>query len=113
MLTSHYMEDIEALCRRVIIIDHGRIFFDGPLSDIVDRFATHKIIALTFGEPPARDFSDAGEIVERNGQSIKLRVPRARVTEVARDVLGSCRVHDISVTDPPVEEVIRQVFSTQ
>jgi ABC-2 type transport system ATP-binding protein len=43
MLTSHYMGDIEALCKRVIIIDHGRIFFDGPLSAIIDRFATHKI----------------------------------------------------------------------
>jgi len=111
MLTSHYMEDIEALCRRVIIIDHGRIFFDGPLSDIVDRFATHKIIGLTFSEIPECDFAGAGEIVERDARSVKLRVPRARVTEVAREVLGSCRVHDISVTDPPIEEVIRQVFS--
>jgi ABC-type uncharacterized transport system ATPase subunit len=49
--------------------------------------------------------------VERDARSVKLRVPRARVTEVAREVLGSCRVHDISVTDPPIEEVIRQVFS--
>lgn len=110
MLTSHYMEDIEALCRRVIIIDHGRIFFDGPLADIVDRLATHKIIALTFDETPACDFANAGEIVERDGQSVKLRVPRSRVTEIARDILASCRVHDISVTDPPVEDIIRQVF---
>lgn len=113
MLTSHYMEDIEALCRRVIIIDHGRIFFDGPLADIVDRFATHKIIGLTFSEPPECDFADAGEVVESDARSVKLRVPRARVTDVARDILASCRVHDISVTDPPVEEVIRQVFATK
>jgi ABC-2 type transport system ATP-binding protein len=113
MLTSHYMEDIEALCRRVIIIDHGRIFFDGPLADIVDRFATHKIIGLTFSEPPECDFADAGEVVERDARNVKLRVLRARVTDVARDILGSCRVHDISVTDPPIEEVIRQVFATK
>jgi viologen exporter family transport system ATP-binding protein len=111
MLTSHYMEDIEALCRRVIIIDHGRIFFDGPLADIVDRFATHKIIGLTFSEAPECDFADAGEVVERNGRNVKIRVPRARVTDVARDILASCRVHDINVTDPPIEEVIRQVFA--
>jgi ABC-2 type transport system ATP-binding protein len=113
MLTSHYMEDIEALCRRVIIIDHGKIFFDGPLADIVDRFATHKIIGLTFAEAPECDFTNAGEIVERDDRNVKLRVPRARVTDVARDILGSCRVHDISVTDPPIEEVIRQVFATK
>ena len=113
MLTSHYMEDIEALCRRVIIIDHGRIFFDGPLTDIVDRFATHKIIGLTFSENTECDFSNAGDVVERDSRSVKLRVPRARVTDVARDILGSCRVHDISVTDPPIEEVIRQVFATK
>jgi ABC-2 type transport system ATP-binding protein len=113
MLTSHYMEDIEALCRRVIIIDHGRTFFDGPLADIVDRFATHKIIGLTFSEPPECDFADAGEIVEQDARNVKLRVPRARVTDVAREILASCRVHDISVTDPPVEEVIRQVFAAK
>jgi ABC-2 type transport system ATP-binding protein len=113
MLTSHYMEDIEALCRRVIIIDHGRIFFDGPLADIVDRFATHKIIGLSFSETPECDFADAGEVVERDARNVKLRVPRARVTDVAREILASCRVHDISVTDPPVEEVIRQVFATK
>jgi ABC-2 type transport system ATP-binding protein len=113
MLTSHYMEDIEALCRRVIIIDHGRIFFDGPLTDIVDRFATHKIIGLTFSENPECDFANAGDVVERDSRSVKLRVPRARVTDVARDILGSCRVQDISVTDPPIEEVIRQVFATK
>src|SRR4029434_1647747 len=113
MLTSHYMEDIEALCRRVIIIDHGRIFFDGPLADIVDRFATHKIIGLSFSETPECDFADAGEVVERDARNVKLRVPRARVTDAARDLLASCRVHDISVTDPPVEEVIRQVFATK
>ena len=58
MLTSHYMQDIEALCHRVIIIDHGKIFFDGPLSAIIDRFSGHKIISLTFEDRQARDFSD-------------------------------------------------------
>ena len=53
MLTSHYMQDIEELCQRVIIIDHGRIFFDGPLSTIIDRFATHKVLGLTFAKDHA------------------------------------------------------------
>ena len=57
MLTSHYMQDIEELCHRVIIIDHGKIFFDGPLNAIIDRFSGYKIISLTFEDRPARDFS--------------------------------------------------------
>src|ERR1700704_1574431 len=57
MLTSHYMQDIEELCDRVIIIDHGKIFFDGPLSQITDRFSVHKIISLTFEKETLRDFS--------------------------------------------------------
>ena len=59
MLTSHYMQDIEELCHRVIIIDHGKIFFDGPLNAIIDRFSGHKIISLTFSDKQERDFSDA------------------------------------------------------
>jgi len=113
MLTSHYMEDIEALCRRVIVIDHGRIMFDGPLSAIVERFSTHKIIGLTFSDSTECDFASAGEVVERNDRGVKLRVARARVTDVARDLLATCRIHDISVEDPPVEDVIRQLFAEQ
>ena len=111
MLTSHYMEDIEALCQRVIIIDHGRIMYDGSLTSIVGRFATHKIIGLTFSEPPECDFASAGEVVEKTTNGVKLKVPRAKVTDTARDLLATCRVLDITVTDPPIEEVIRSVFS--
>jgi ABC-2 type transport system ATP-binding protein len=113
MLTSHYMEDIEALCPRVIIIDHGRIFFDGPLAQIVDRFATHKLVGLTFTEAPECDFTAAGEVLEREARRVKLRVPRPEVTATLRDLLASCRVQDVSVEDPPIEDVIRQVFADQ
>ena len=113
MLTSHYMQDIEELCRRVIIIDAGRIFFDGPLSAIIDRFATHKIVGLTFDGGAECDFAAFGEVVERTPASVRLRVLRARVTEVCREILGTCKVTDISVQEPPVEEVIRQLFHEQ
>lgn len=113
MLTSHYMEDVEALCHRVIIIDEGRMMFDGPLSEIVARFSTHKVIGLSFSEPTECDFSQAGEVIERSDRAVKLRVQRSRVTDVARDLLASCRVHDISVEDPPVEDVIRRLFAEQ
>lgn len=113
MLTSHYMQDIEELCKRVIIIDNGRIFFDGPLSAIIDRFATHKIIGLSFADGAECDFAAFGEVVERTAANVRLRVPRAKVTEVCREILGTCKVTDISVQEPPVEEVIRQLFHEQ
>ena len=112
MLTSHYMQDIEALCQRVIIIDHGRIFFDGPLSSVVDRFSTHKIVNLTFEDAAVRDFSSFGEVVEQTPQTVLLKVPRAMVAETCRAVLANYRVTDINVQEIPIEEVIRRVFHT-
>jgi len=110
MLTSHYMQDIQELCDRVIIIDHGRIFFDGPLSSIIDRFSGYKIINLTFEDAGERDFSTLGEVVEQTKVSVQLKVPRARVTDTCRELLESCAVIDINVQELPVEEVIRQLF---
>lgn len=113
MLTSHYMQDIEELCHRVIIIDHGRIFFDGPLGEIIDRFSGHKILSLTFAQPAARDFSAFGEVLEQTPLSVQLKVPRAQVTETCRRLLETCHVSDINVQELPVEEVIRQLFGEQ
>ncbi len=110
MMTSHYMQDIEALCHRVIIIDHGRIFFDGPLSSIIDRFSGSKILSLTFDTAADRDFSEFGEVVEQTPISVQLKVPRARVTDTCRRLLEECSVSDINVQELPVEEVIRQLF---
>jgi ABC-2 type transport system ATP-binding protein len=110
MLTSHYMQDIEELCDRVIIIDHGKIFFDGPLNSIIDRFSGFKIISLTFAQPAERDFSALGEVLQQTPVSVQIKVPRAKVTETCREVLAECAVLDINVQELPVEEVIRQLF---
>src|SRR4029077_2815257 len=79
LLTSHYMQDIEELCDRVLVIDHGKIFFDGPLSQIIDRFSGHKIVGLTFEKPANCDFSRYGEIIEQTPISVQLKVPRTKV----------------------------------
>jgi ABC-2 type transport system ATP-binding protein len=110
MLTSHYMQDIQELCERVIVIDHGKIFFDGPLDAIIDRFSSAKIISLTFEEGTDCDFTRLGEVVEQKPMSVQLKVPRGKVTEIARQLLDNCRVTDINVQELPVEEVIRQLF---
>src|SRR5947208_10412041 len=110
LLTSHYMQDIEELCERVIVIDHGKIFFDGPLTDIIDRFSGYKILRLTFDKAVTRDFTSFGEVIEQTPVSVQLKVPRAKVTETCRELLEACDVSDINVQEMPVEEVIRQLF---
>jgi ABC-2 type transport system ATP-binding protein len=110
LLTSHYMQDIEELCHRVLVIDHGKIFFDGPLTEIVDRFSGYKILSLIFEKEATRDLSRFGEITEQTPISVQLKVPRARVTETCRQLLDACDVSDINVQEVPVEDVIRQLF---
>jgi ABC-2 type transport system ATP-binding protein len=92
------------------VIDHGKIFFDGPLAEIVDRFSGYKILSLTFEKEATRDLSRFGEITEQTPVSVQLKVPRAKVTETCRQLLEACDVSDINVQEVPVEEVIRQLF---
>jgi ABC-2 type transport system ATP-binding protein len=112
LLTSHYMQDIEELCERVIIIDHGKLFFDGPLQQIIDRFAKHKLVTLTRrqGLKEAFDFAPWGEVAERNPEQVKLKVPRDQVVTACRELLGVLQADDINIEEVPIEEVIREVF---
>jgi ABC-2 type transport system ATP-binding protein len=112
LLTSHYMKDVAALCRRVVIIAHGRIMYDGSLAGIVDRFSSHKILSLQFanGHVPS-ELARYGDVLELNEPKAKLRVERKVITEVLAAVLASQSIEDVSVEDPPLEEVIAEVFA--
>ncbi len=112
MLTSHYMGDIEALCQRVIIIDHGRIFFDGPLTGIIERFASHKILGFTIAEAAAPDLTPYGEVMPKVDAQHRIRVARPKVMEICREVMARFPVTDMSVQEPPIEDVIREFFGT-
>jgi ABC-2 type transport system ATP-binding protein len=114
LLTSHYMKDVAALCRRVVIIALGRIIYDGSLSGIVDRFSSHKVISLELanGEMPT-GFERYGEVLSIEPPKIKLRVERIKVPVVLGDILASHAVADVSVEDPPLEEVIAEMFTSQ
>jgi ABC-2 type transport system ATP-binding protein len=113
LLTSHYMQDIAELCERVILIDHGKLFFDGPLDAVLDRFATTKLLEVEFATPCEADFARFGRVLERDGSRVKLEVPRAQVAEVCRELLACGTVSDFSVQEIPIEEIIRQVFGEQ
>jgi ABC-2 type transport system ATP-binding protein len=112
MLTSHYMKDVAALCRRVVIIAHGQIMYDGSLAGIVDRFSSHKVLSLQFanGRLPG-DLSRYGDILEAAEPRVKLCVERNVIAEVLSSVLASHAIEDVSVEDPPLEEVIAEVFA--
>ena len=110
LLTSHYMKDVAALCRRVVVINHGQIMYDGSLSDIVDRFGGHKIITLQFADEPLPDMSGYGQVIEAVPPRLQLRVDRAQVTHVVGQALARHPIEDVSVEDPPLEQVIAEVF---
>ncbi|HLY95403.1 MAG TPA: ATP-binding cassette domain-containing protein [Gaiellaceae bacterium] len=95
LLTSHYMADVEALCKRVIVIHHGRILFDGQLSELTQRFSGTKTI----------------EAVLADGERMTMQVPRDDISRATAELLAHHEVHDLTVEDPPIEDVIEQVFA--
>ena len=114
LLTSHYMADIQALCDRVIIIDHGKIFFDGRLGEIVDRFADFKFVTIQCekaNDYPAENLARYGEVVEKSAGSITFKVKRDRVIPVCKSLLDDLSVTDIDIQEVPIEDVIRQIFA--
>jgi ABC-2 type transport system ATP-binding protein len=112
LLTSHYMADVEALCRRVIVIHHGRLLFDGELADLVRRFTAHKTIVVQL-EDPAADLRAYGEVVSTDDGRVTLRVPKMDTAGVTERLLADLPVIDLTVEDPPIEEVIEQVFAQE
>ena len=112
LLTSHYMADVEALCKRVLVIHHGQILFDGPLARLGDRFAAWKTIAVDL-QNGAGDLSSYGEIVAHEGDRVTLRVPRAETARVTARLLAEQDVADLTVEDPPIEDVIELVFAQE
>jgi ABC-2 type transport system ATP-binding protein len=112
LLTSHYMADVEALCQRVIVIDHGRILFDGDLAALVTRFATYKELDVTLATGDA-DLSGYGEVRSRDGDRVTLRVPKAQTPQVTARLLADHTLLDLTVEDPPIEDVIEQLFAVE
>jgi len=111
MLTSHYMADVEALCRRVIVIHHGRVLYDGALSGLVERFAAYRQIGVTLEEPA--DLSAYGEVVAAEGAKVTLRVPKAEASRLTARLLAEQPVADLTIEEPPIDDVIERVFAEE
>ena len=112
LLTSHYMKDIAALCQRVVIIAGGRIVYDGALADIVGQFSGHKLVTLQLGgDDTGEGLEQFGTLVERTPPRVRLRVERQQVTKTLAAILAGHAIEDVAVEDPPLEEVIAELFA--
>ena len=111
LLTSHYMADVEALAERVIVIHHGVLLFDGPLSGLIERFSPYKTVTVDL-DGPASDLDRFGDVVQTEDGRVTLQVPKGEAAAVTARLLAELPVVDLSVTDPPIDEVIDRVFNT-
>lgn len=113
LLTSHYVPDVEALCKRVIFINQGKMVYDGLLSDIADRILPYRTIVLQLNDSQQYDLSEYGNVLENADGRVKLQVPKVQTATVTNRLLSNLPVIDLSVIDPSIEEVIRYMFKSK
>lgn len=111
ILTSHYMADVEELCKRVIIINHGKILYDGLLASLIKKYAPYKTIKITLKEKTDETFfSRLGEVENYSFPSLTLIVKREDTSDAVSEILNEKKVEDITIEEPEIEDVIRKVF---
>jgi ABC-2 type transport system ATP-binding protein len=112
LLTSHYMEDVAALCPRVMVIDKGRLIYDGGLAELVRRVRPDKRMLLRLGKPvERRDLEPLGTIVEHGDAVAVIQVSQEALQSAVARALSTLPLHDLTVEDPPLEEVMRDLFA--
>ncbi|MFH1959060.1 MAG: ATP-binding cassette domain-containing protein [Patescibacteria group bacterium] len=117
ILTSHYMNDVKELCERAIVIDKGKLIFDGKLQDIINKYARNKILSLVFSkEVVKKDLKKFGEIKEfsqdNSSYTATILVSRKKAALVASDLLKELPIEDLNIEEPPIEAIIREVFQS-
>lgn len=113
LLTSHYMADITALCERVLLIHEGALIYDGRLHGLLERFAPYREVKVELAEALAIEQLQAyGELESNEGRIARFWVQREQLTQTIARILAELNVLDLSVTDPPIEEVIGRVFQS-
>lgn len=117
LLTSHYMADITALCKRVLLIYQGELIYDGSLDGLLDHFSPYREVQIELINPVPPDvdnfqklLSNYGEVETLAGQAVRLLVRRENLTTTVAQILAELEVQDLTVTDPPIEEIIGRVF---
>jgi ABC-2 type transport system ATP-binding protein len=111
LLTSHYMDDVTALCPRVIVIDRGHLIYDGDLKKLVHQVRPERRVSIRFSAPTERAHLERmGQVLAHDSAQVLLQVSSLKVNEVVRDALATLPVVDLTVEDPPLEEVMRDLF---
>jgi len=114
LLTSHYMDDIEALCQRVLIIHHGHLLYDGPLAQIAQRYGGERLLRVAFAEAVTEaDLAAIGEVAEWQALRATVRVKRAETKDRAAQLLNRFPVADLTIEEIPIDEVIRRIFQDE
>jgi ABC-2 type transport system ATP-binding protein len=114
ILTSHYMRDVERLCRRVLVINDGGIIYDGALAELADRYVDHKIVTLRLAQPVTpQALARFGEVTEHNGLSVTMKVSKKDLAQTAQGLLSVLPVDDLSIEEVAIETVIATMFAEQ
>ncbi len=115
IVTSHYMEDIETLCERILILRDGECVFDGPLRQVVETYGAHKVVTAHLhpasGPPP--DASGLGEVMQCNDLAVRVRVPRKEVAAVAGEILQRFPVADLTIEEVDIGTIIEGIMRTR
>lgn len=112
ILTSHYMDDVKELCKRVIIIDKGHVLFDGALDEIIKKFANHKLLTVVFSkEVTEKELKKVGVVKEFEFPRAVISVKRTTASAAAAELLQNFPVADLNIEEPKIEDIIREVFT--
>ncbi len=114
ILTSHYMADVTALCKRIIVVDKGHIIFDGDLSALIERSSPAKIVKLELSSPVEKSILESYAVVKSmDGLFAELLVPRLETSKISGRLLSELPVADVTIQDPDIEEIIGELFASQ
>ena len=115
LLTTHDLSDVAKLCERVLIIDHGRILFDGQLQDLLDEFGGQRLLNVDFAEDYPNPILKDAEIIQRNGTKVVYRFERKSVSasSLINQLSAQYRIVDLDVRDQPIEDTIRRIYEDQ
>jgi ABC-2 type transport system ATP-binding protein len=113
ILTSHYMGDVEELCKRVIIINHGHILFDGELAELIHKHAPYKVISIILKDHMNPEkLRNIGDIITFEYPKLILHIPRNNTNNALSKLLATLSVEDVTIEDPNIEDIIRDIFNT-
>lgn len=111
MLTSHYMDDVKEICKRIIIINKGRIFYDGDIDELIHKYADYKLLIPIFNQKFDKDkLAEYGEVLESDAHRAIIKVERSKSSQAASKLLSSYDIDDLNINEPELEDIIRTIF---